>query len=968
MIRNLLLASAAASTLALGAVAAPVLAEAHSDAATGDAPTLSAPAIEYTMWTLDNGLRVIAIQDDTTSTVTTSLWYDIGSKLDPEGRSGFAHLFEHILSRKTENMPYNMIYGLTADIGGTRNASNWIDRTNYFEQVPAAYLETMLWTHRERMANVVVDDEVFETERGVVKEELRQRVLAPPYGRLQRFMLPENAYDVMPHRRPGIGSIEDLDSATLDDARAFYEAYYGPDTATLIVAGNFEMDRLRALVDEYFADIPPRANPVDLTITTREPEITEPRMVNATAPNVPLPVVGGVWKGPTITDEDAAALVVLGAILDRGDNSRLNNALVRSGQAVQSAAGFSMFREAGQISVYAVVRGAQQMEAASATLDAEIERVRSELVTPEELAEAKNEIVASTLRRRETARGRAFELGEALVSSGDPDFADRRLAEITEVTAEDVMRVAARWLDPQKRISFTYTSGEDDPASYANPTPMPEFRSLPAAVGEIRAVKPEGERMAPPGPGPAPEVASPELVEATLSNGIQVVAVQTGDVPIATISMLVPGGSKTDPRERAGIAQMAAGLADRGVDGMDAAAIAARFESLGASFGGGAGADGTSFSLTAPVANLGDAGALAARIVRGATYPEDEFERERRRAMDGLRVSMQEPGGLARYVARVAMYGDAPYGSQPGGTPETLAAITRADLLAHREAYFHPEAMKIVISGGISPEDAIAAAEAMFGDWQVETPLGAVPEESAGEVQPVRTIVVDMPGAGQAAVVAAVRAPSRLDPDYFPLELANSVLGGGSSGRLFEEIRTKRSLSYGAYSGFADRADASLLQASAQTKNDTADEVAQIFLDEFARLGDEPLSEDLLQRRRLFMTGAFARSLGTSGGFNAIVATLLQQGLSPEEASRFAERLAAVDADAASAAAREYVDPDSATIVIVGDASQFVDDLAAVRGNIEVIPSDELDLASARLRRVVTEAEGAQSAEGGEAE
>jgi len=952
MIRNILLASAAATSFA---IAAPALAQTQSD---GDAPTLTAPAIEYTMWTLDNGLRVIALPDDTTSTVTTSLWYDIGSKLDPEGRSGFAHLFEHILSRKTENMPYNMIYGLTADIGGTRNASNWIDRTNYYEQVPAAYLETMLWTHRERMANVVVDEEVFETERGVVKEELRQRVLAPPYGRLQRFVLPENAYDVMPHRRPGIGSITDLDSATLDDARAFYEAYYGPDTATLIVAGNFEMSNLRELVDEYFADIPRRANPVSLELTESEPEVSGPRTVNATAPNVPLPVIGGVWKGPPTTHPDAAALEVLSAILDRGDNSRLNNALVRSGQAVQAFGGASMFREAGQIGVYAVVRGEQQMETASATLDAELERLRTELASEAELAEAKNEIIASTLRRRETARGRAFELGEALVSSGDPDFADRRLAEIGEVTAADVMRVAAIYLDPQKRVTITYRAGEDDPASYANPTGMPEYRTLPPAVGEIRQVRAEGERQAPPGPAASPEIAAPEIVEATLSNGIEVVAVQTGQVPIATISMLVPGGSKTDPRERAGVAQLAASLADRGINGMDAEAIAARFESLGASFGGGAGSDGTSFSLTAPVANLDAAGELAASIVKGAIYPTEEFERERARAVDGLRVAMQEPGGLSRMIARVAMYGDAPYGTLPGGTAGSLSEITRDHLLEHRQRYFHPSRMRLVISGGIAPEDAIATAEAMFGDWSTDMLPGALPSEAAGRAQPVRTIVVDMPDAGQASVIAAVRAPSRQSEDYFPLELANSVLGGGSSGRLFEEIRTKRSLSYGAYSGFADRADDSLLQASAQTKNESADEVTQIFLSEFERLGSEALSEDLLQRRRLYMTGGYARSLETSGGFNRIVATLLQQGLPADEASRYAARLGAVDAQAATTAARSYVNPDRATIVIVGDASQFLDDLAAVRDNIEVIPAEDLDLASAALRSSVEAAEG----------
>ncbi|AWW73721.1 peptidase M16 [Erythrobacter sp. KY5] len=946
MIRSILLGSAAACALIS---AAPAYADAHMEAAS-NAPTLSAPEIEYTMWTLDNGLRVIAIEDDTTSTVTTSLWYDIGSKLDPEGRSGFSHLFEHILSRKTENMPYNMIYGLTADVGGTRNASNWIDRTNYFEQVPAAYLETMLWTHRERMANVVVDEEVFETERGVVKEELRQRVLAPPYGRLQRFILPENAYDVMPHRRPGIGSIDDLDNATLDDARAFYEAYYGPDTATLIVAGNFEMDALRSLVDEYFADIPPRANPVDLAIETREPEATGPRTVNATAPNVPLPVVGGVWKAPPTTHEDAAALEVLEAILGRGDNSRLENALVRTGQAVQVASSMQMFREAGQIGIYAIVRGAPQMETASATLDGELERVRTELVTDAEIAEAKNEIVSSTLSRRETARGRAFELGEALVSSGDPDFADKRLAEIVEVTAEDVMRVAAKYLDPMKRVTVTYTAGEDDPEAYANPTPMPSFRKLPPAVGEIRQVKPEGERMAPPPPGETPEVASPEIFEGTLSNGIPVVAVRTGDVPIATISMLVPGGSKTDPRELAGVANMAAALADKGINGMDAGAIAARFESLGANFGGGSSDDGTSFYLTAPTANLADAGDLAASIVRGAIYPDEEFERERTRAIDGLKVALQDPGSLSGFVRRVAMYGDAPYGSQPGGTAESLAAITRDDLLEYRQRYIHPDRMKIVISGGISPEDAMAAAEAMFGDWQTDLLPRPIPEEAAGEALPVRTIVIDMPDAGQAAVSASVRAPSRMGEDYWALELANSVLGGGSSGRLFDEVRTKRSLSYGAYSGFGDRMDDAILSASAQTKNETADEVVQIFLDEFARLGNEPLSDDLLERRRLYMTGGYARALETSGGFNNIVAGLLQQGLTAEEAALYSQRLAEVTPDAASAAARSYVDPAMATVVVIGDASQFLDDLRAIRPDVEVIPASELDLTTADLR------------------
>ena len=936
------------SVLTVGAAALAFATPAFAqDGAPDMEPALSAPEIEFTEWTLDNGLRVIAIQDEGTATVTTSLWYEVGSKHDPEGRSGFAHLFEHILSRKTENMPYNMIYGLTADVGGTRNASTGSDRTNYYETVPAEYLETMLWTHRERMFKPVIDQQVFDSERGVVKEELRQRVLAPPYGRLQRFVIAENAYDVLPQRRPGIGSIEDLDSATLDDARAFHQAFYGPDTATLIVAGNFEMANLRALVDEYFGDIPRRADPVDLTITAREPERTSPRSFVATAPNVPLPVAGSIWKAPGSGSADSAALDVLTTIMARGQSSRLYDALVRTGKAVDSAMFYGESEEGGYVAAFAITNPTADADEVDGLLKDELERIRTQPVSAAELAEAKSELFSDSLQRRETARGRAFELGEALVSTGNPRAADDRLAAIAAVTAEDVQRAAARWLASDARVDMRYVAGEDDPQAYANPVPMPTFRSLPQATGEPLSVLPEGQRQEPPAAGTRPAVVAPEIVERTLANGIEVVAAQTGDVPLVTVTVLVPGGASTDAREKAGVAQFAAQLADQGTADMSAQEIAARLESLGASFSANAGRDGTFFSLTAPAANIEAAGGLLANIVRSAQYPQAELDRERKRAIDGLLVEMKDPGALAGKVATLVMYGDAPYGSQPGGTADSLAAITRDDLLDHRKTWWHPGETKIIVSGGIDPAQGTSLAQTLFGDWQVDGPAPTPVADPAGEAQPVRTVVIDMPEAGQAAVLAAVRAIPRDDERYYALELSNAVLGGGSSGRLFEEIRTKRSLSYGAYSGFADRADESVLSASAQTKNETADEVAQIFLDEFARLGTEPLDRQLLDKRRLYLGGNYARSLESSAGFNGIVAGLMQQGLEPAEAARYAERLAQVTPESASAAASEFVDPEKATLVIVGNAAEFLDDLRAIRPDVEVIPAEGLDLSAA---------------------
>ncbi|MEP3049731.1 MAG: pitrilysin family protein [Erythrobacter sp.] len=948
MIKTMMLAGAAATALVF---ATSAMADGH--AAGGAASTLSAPKIEYTQWTLDNGLTVIALPDDSTANVTTSLWYKVGSKHDPEGRSGFSHLFEHILSRKTVNMPYNMINRLTEDVGGQRNASNWIDRTNYFETVPAEYLETMLWTHRERMAFPVVDSEVFERERSIVKEELRQRVLAPPYGRLQRFVIPENAFDVLPMRRPGIGSIEDLDSATLEDARAFHQAYYGPDTATLIVAGNFEMSQLRELVDQYFADIAPRENPISLEIAAREPARTEARSIAATAPNVPLPVVGGIWKAPPTTHPDAAAIEILSTILSRGDNSRLHQALVRTGKAVDASHFETLTMDGGYIANFAVLSPGSESAEADQILNAEIERIRSELVSAAELQEAKNEIFSSALSSRQTVRGRAFELGEALVSTGNPDAADERLERIAAVTADEVMRVAQVWLSPDAKVSMTYSAGEDDPSAYANPVPAPAFATVPPATGEPRQVLPESERMAPPPPGIAPEVVRADFVESTLANGIPLVTAQTSDVPIATITVVFPGGDATDPMAKAGLASLAADLANTGTGDRDANDIAATLESLGASLNISSSPDGTFASLTAPAVNLSQAGQVLVDIVQNASYPEAELERERRRILDGFSATLNDPGALAGLVATRVLYGNAPYGRVANET--SLPTITQSDLVTYRETYWHPAAANIVVSGGIGAEEASALAGELFGEWSSERAAPQSVANPAGNGAAPRTVVIDMPGAGQAAVVAGVRALSRSDPNFYKLWLANTVLGSGSNGRLFEEVRTQRGLSYGAYSSLPARADASILTASAQTKNDTADEVASVFFDQFALLGDQPADEEALQKRRLFLGGALARSLETSGGFNGQVASLLLRGIDPSEAFQIADRLSQVSTQDAASLASEYLSAERASLVIVGDASMFLEDLQAMRGEVEVIPIAELDLSEEDLRKPVSE-------------
>jgi zinc protease len=919
------------------------------------ASRIEVPPLQFKERRLANGLRIVSMRDTTTANVSVSVWYEVGSKHDPEGRSGFAHLFEHILSRKTRNMPYNMINRLVEDVGGSRNASTSSDRTNYYESVPARYLETMLWTHAERMARPVIDPQVFETERNVVKEEFRQGVLTPPYGRL-RLLITDNAFDVSPHRRSTIGSIEQLDAATVEDARAFHEAYYGPDTATLIVSGNFDQKQLDAWVDKYLGPIPARASTMPLAIPIREKPRTQPRTATMYAPNVPLPVVGSVWRIPGMTHRDMAAIEVMDGILTTGESSRLHKILVRDKRiATQAGAQLANFEEEGYYAPNVILAGGRTVEEAEAALAAEVERIRNQPVTAAELAEAKNELLAQALRQRETFSGRADGLGEVLVRSGDPKQWDKLLAAYQRVTAADVQRVARTYLTPASRVGLRYLNESARPAgqadSWTNPVPMPRFKSAPPATRPANELAAEGEREQPPAPGAAVRVTPPVISETRLPTGLSVVTARSGQVPLATMTLVVKGGASTDPRGKAGLATMAADLATKGTATRSAEQISAELEALGATLDTGAGADGSILSITAPVANLEAAGRVLADIAQNATFPAEELELQRKQSIDSLSVALRNPGQLASLVAQPLVYGDAPYATLGNGTPRSLAALTRQDFLEQHRKWWHPGNSALVISGGIDSARADALAASLFGAWRGEGPAPAPPAQRAGQAQKVRTVVIDLPGAGQAAVLAAVRGISRGDPGYYNANAANAVLGGGSSGRLFQEVRTKRALSYGAYSGMPARLDAGLLTASGQTKNETAAEVAKVFLDELDRLGKQPLERQEVANRIAFITGAFNRQAETSAGLSGILANLLQQGLSPSEVARFVANMEAVTPEGASAAAARLVGSDRATLVIVGDSAKFIDKLRAVRPDVEVIRFDELDLDSPTLRK-----------------
>lgn len=950
--KSRLLAAVSLSALLFGhAATAAEAAPPVPAAAAAQAGQIVVPPLGFRERTLPNGLKVYTAQDSSTSNVTVQVWYKVGAKDDPEGRSGFAHLFEHLMFKATRNLPQETFDRLTEDVGGSNNASTALDFTNYYETVPAQHLERMLFAEAERMGSLVVDEASFESERDVVKEEFRLRVLATPYGRFQRLHSQAFIFPNSPYRRAGIGSIADLDSATIDDVLRFHATFYRPDNAYLIVAGNFDQAQLDRWIDGYFGDIENPDRP--LPVNNVPEDFGTARDATFYGPNVPLPMVQIAWPTVPYAHPDRAALDVLDGILSTGESSRLYQSLVYRQQiATTATSSNSQQQQVGVLTTTAVVNADHTPDEALAALRAEIARVRDEPVTAEELAEAKTELTAQALRGLETIDGRAVSLGYALIMTGDPTAADRDVANIQAVTVEDVQRVARQYLTDDRAISMRYLAETpENPATVAREQfDAPITLATLAAAGEPVTLLPEGQRTPLPQPGQPVDAATPDVAERRLPNGMRVLVARKAGLPLVSARLGFDAGTSDDPRGQAGVASFTASLLTQGTDNRSAPEIATETERLGANIGAGAGVDFTNVFASSPANVFPQTMALMADVVRNPVFAAEELNRAKTQALNGLRVQLSQPGTVAGIAASRAVYGDSPYGQPGSGTPTSIPALTREQLQAFHQAAYRPSAATLVFSGDITPEAAYALAEQAFGDWRDPAGAAVSASDPAGAPAAPRVIVIDQPGAGQAAVIAAMRGIARNDEDYFPLLVGNALMGGGFSARLNQEIRIKRGLSYGASSGLGVRQDEGILTASAQTRNDAVPEVAGLILTEIGRLSATTATEAELAPRKATLVGAFGRSLETVDGLGGLVANLALYGLPISDLGRYDDDVNGVTPDQIRAAASEHLPAADASLVIVGDSAQFIDALRALYPNVEVVPLSSLNIDTARLQ------------------
>ena len=431
------------------------------------------PPIKFRERKLANGVRVLSAVDNSSPTVAIQVWYHVGSKDDPERRSGFAHLFEHIMFKATKNMKSEMMDRLTEDVGGFNNAFTNPDVTVYFEVVPSNYLQTLLWAEAERLSGLTVDEPNFKSERSVVQEEFRQGVLAPPYGMLE-YLIEQQSFITHPYKRSTIGSIEDLEAASLQDVRAFHSTYYRPDNATLVVVGDFDPKQFDGWVDKYFGVIAKPSIPLP-RVSVKEPERTAERRITHYGANVPLPAIAFTYLTPSQKSADAEPLAVAATILSQGESSRLYRSLIYEQQVAQSADATPDLREdAGLFYFNVVVAGGKKPEEAERALLAEIKKLQEAPPTANELDKAKNQLVTNELRQRETSNGKALALGSSAVLLGDPNRVNTDLAKLQAVKAADVQRVLKKYFTDANRLVIYYL-----PESAKTPTTTPTTGGQP---------------------------------------------------------------------------------------------------------------------------------------------------------------------------------------------------------------------------------------------------------------------------------------------------------------------------------------------------------------------------------------------------------------------------------------------------------------------------------------------------------
>ncbi|MEJ0037911.1 MAG: pitrilysin family protein [Gammaproteobacteria bacterium] len=879
--------------------------------------------IPYDKFTLDNGLRVIVHENRRAPVVSVNIWYQVGAKDEPAGKTGFAHLFEHLMFGGSANVRQQFLNALTDAGASNMNGTTNHDRTNYYETMPTSALDYALFAESDRMGHFyeTINQETLDAQRGVVQNEKRQHEGAP-YGLVsERITLATHPVG-HPYAHTVLGSMEDLNNATLDDVRAWFRMYYTPSNAVLTLAGDIDLATAKEKVARYFGHIPPgpplaRQPKWVAKMTGMRREVLEDR--------VPHPRLQMVWNIPEYGHPDLVDLDLAAYVLTSGMSARLRRRMVLDEKIATSvSAHASGGALAGQFSISASPVDGVPLAQLERVINEELARLFAEGPTAAELERARTRQLAHFLRHLDNTSGIAdmFSMNEVML--GSPDAYLGELARLREATTDSVRRAAVRWLS--------------DGVYVLNVVPFPALRPRDAGV----------DRSQPPAVVVAGDIDFPKLERDTLSNGLQVVLASRHELPLVSLAMTFNGGSLSEPANLRGVAQMMAGLLPYGAGDRNALQFTEAKLDLGAEISHGAGFEKAHVGMSAMKARLKESLDLFADIIMRPRFPEADVERERAQTLRALARETISPGSvLGRVLPGLMLPAAHPYTRPMSGFGPLshLERLTRDHIVQFHDRVFRPQGATLVVAGDTTMAEIKPLLERSFAGWQgAGLPSIAVPPVAA----PAGTSVylVDRPDTPQSIVAAATLFPFIEPENAFPSRYMNRILGGNFSSRINMNLREEKHWCYGASTEWhRNRGPQFYIAKSAVQIDKTAPSMAEIRKEIADITGVRPVTiqeVEACRRNDLLQLGGQLASLGALA---STVEKLVNEPLADDYWPRYAERARAVTADAVNEAARTLIHADRLTWIVVGDLAQIESEVRALGlGPVKVIDGRGDDL------------------------
>ena len=909
-------------------------------AQTRPAATADIPRLQFEKYALPNGLEVILSRNRRLPMVAVNLWYHVGPANEEPGRTGFAHLFEHMMFQGSKHVPPDGHFQLLEKAGATGlNGTTDYDRTNYFETVPANQLELALWLESDRMGYLLekVDQAALSNQQDVVRNERRQSVENQPYGLAEEAIVQALFPKGHPYFGNVIGSHEDIQSVKLDDVNRFFRQYYAPNNASIAIVGDFDVMETKRLVEKYFGSL--KRGPAVPPISADTPRVTSER--RAVVPSrVELPRVYMTWVTPPIFKPGDADAEVAASILGAGRSSRLYKALVYEKQIAQTVSAFQNSLILGSMfQIEATARPGHTAEELERAIDEELAKLRAEAPSSREIEMARNTIetaIIGGLERLGGFGGVADRLNLYNHYLRTPDYLDKDIQRYRAVTPATLLAFARDQLTTSTRVVVHATPGQPKPVSQA-PAPAPAAAGTPseAATGQsINADEPWRVDIPKAGPTKPLQLAAP--ASAVLANGLTLILSERRGLPIVAANLVIKTGSDANPIERPGLANFVAAMLDEGTASRNALQIADEVSQLGATLTTNSSMDATTISARSLSKNFAATLGLVADITLKPSFPAEEIDRQRASRLGQLVQMRDSPAQVAAQVMGLVLYGPKhPYGYTELGTEASMKAVARDEMMGFWRQHFIPNNAALIVAGDISMSELRGLAEKAFASWprgnSVQPALGAPDTTRA------RIVIVDKPGAPQTQVRVAGIGAARSSPDFRALQVMNNALGGLFSSRINMNLREEHGYTYGASSQFVFRRSAGPFVVAGGIRTDvTAPAVTEIFK-EIAGMLDRPMMQDELLKAKDALAnslpGAFETSVNTVNSFSNIF--VYDLGL--DYYTRHAQEVNAVTSEQVLAVARRYIVPDRLVVIAVGDRNAIEAELRKLSlGTVEI--------------------------------